>query len=358
MEAYTFSPDFELPKTPRPIAIIGAGGIVEEAHLPAYRKAGWPIHGIFDIRPDRAEKIADYFGITNVYSSLDDLITDTPTDAVYDIAVPASQLIDILVQLPDGANLMMQKPMGETLDESKDIMALCDVKHLTASVNFQMKLIPSIIAAKRLIDQGAIGELHDMEIRMNIHHPWELWDFLFGLPRMEMLYHSIHYMDMIRHFLGMPDRIYAKTFQHPKQMRLASTRSVIVFDYGDTPIRAFINTNHGHEFGIRHQDSFVKWEGTKGAIKATLGKNINFPKGEADQFEYFLSEQQERGWIQADIPGAWYPDAFLATMADLQCAIENPNSPHITSVKHAYDTMRLVEAAYLSNNTGGTKIPQ
>src|SRR3546814_17797127 len=98
----------------------------------------------------------------------------------------------------------------------------------------------------------------------------------------------------------MPDRVYAKTFQHPKQMQLASTRSVIIFDYEDQPIRAFVNTNHGHDFGIKHQDSFVKWEGDKGAIKATLGKNINFPKGEEDHFEYFLSGEPQQDWVSAD----------------------------------------------------------
>lgn len=345
-----------MPIIPRPIYIIGAGGIMEEAHLPSYQKAGWNVSGIFDIEQKRAHKLATTFGIPNVYTSLTDLLAEASEGAIFDIAVPASQLTAILQQLPLGANVMMQKPMGETLADAKEILYLCKSRRFTASVNFQMKLIPSIIAAKRMIDQGAIGVLHDMEIRMNIYHPWELWDFLFGIPRMEMLYHSIHYMDMIRYFFGMPTHIYAKTFQHPKQMQLASTRSVIIFDY-DQPIRAFINTNHGHDFGLLHQDSFVKWEGTKGAIKATLGKNINFPKGEADHFSYFITEHRSEGWIEADIPGAWYPDAFMASMADLQCAIEDTKAPHITSVNKAYDTMRLVEAAYQSNETGGTLIP-
>ncbi|SFC66350.1 Predicted dehydrogenase [Parapedobacter composti] len=357
MSSYTLSTSFNRPIRSFPIVVIGAGGIVEEAHLPAYRKTGWHVLGIHDRQVDKADRLAERFEIPNVYDSLDALIANTPADAVYDIAVPASQLLAILRQLPDGANVLMQKPMGENLGAAREILQLCEAKRFTASVNFQMKLIPSVIAAKRLIEQGAIGKLHDMEIRMNIHHPWELWDFLFGLPRMEMLYHSIHYMDMIRYFLGMPIRVYAKTYQHPMQMQLASTRSVIMFDY-EQPIRAFVNTNHGHAFGIAHQDSFVKWEGTQGAIKATLGKNINFPQGEADRFEYFLSDQPQQGWITAPIRGAWYPDAFIAAMADLQCAIENPASPHVTSVKHAYDTMRLVEAAYLSSDTGGTAIPE
>lgn len=356
MTHYKLSADFKLPANPKPIVVIGAGGIMEEAHLPAYRKANWPVLGIYDLQLEKAQRVASLFGIPAVYDSLEALVSNVPPDVVFDIAVPASRLIDILNQLPQGANVMMQKPMGETLEAAKEILHICETKHFTASVNFQMKLIPSIIAAKHLINQGAIGDLHDMEIRMNIYHPWELWEFLFGIPRMEMLYHSIHYMDMIAYFLGMPKQIYAKTFQHPKQMQLASTRSVIIFDY-DRPIRAFVNTNHGHDFGLDHQDSFVKWEGTKGAIKATLGKNINFPKGEADHFAYFLSDHPTDGWIEATIPGAWYPDAFIATMADLQCAIEDPTSAHITSVKHAYDTMRLVEAAYLSNDRGGTPLP-
>lgn len=357
MSIYNLTADFKMPNRPRPIAVIGAGGIVEEAHLPAYRKAGWPVDRIYDVQGKKATRLAVAFGIRDVHDSLEELISHASPDTVFDIAVPASQLANILRQLPAGANVMMQKPMGETLENAKEILHICESRKLTASVNFQMKFIPSIIAAKNLIDQGAIGELHDMEIRMNIHHPWELWDFLFGLPRMEMLYHSIHYMDMIKYFLGMPAQVYAKTFQHPKQMQLASTRSVIVFDY-ERPVRAFVNTNHGHDFGLKHQDSFVKWEGTKGAIKATLGKNINFPKGEEDRFEYFLSDNASAGWVEEKIPGAWYPDAFMAAMADLQCAIEDPNAPHATSAKHAYDTMCLVEAAYLSHDHGGTPIPR
>ncbi|MCC6777635.1 MAG: gfo/Idh/MocA family oxidoreductase, partial [Hyphomicrobiales bacterium] len=37
------------PSTPRPIVIIGAGGIVTDAHLPAYRLAGFPVAGVFDL---------------------------------------------------------------------------------------------------------------------------------------------------------------------------------------------------------------------------------------------------------------------------------------------------------------------
>jgi hypothetical protein len=36
------------PSHPRPIVIIGAGGIVRAAHLPTYRALGFPVAGLFD----------------------------------------------------------------------------------------------------------------------------------------------------------------------------------------------------------------------------------------------------------------------------------------------------------------------
>ena len=46
----------QLPSEKRPIYIIGAGGIVNDAHLPAYKIAGFNVQGIFDINEAKAKK--------------------------------------------------------------------------------------------------------------------------------------------------------------------------------------------------------------------------------------------------------------------------------------------------------------
>ena len=74
-----------LPRSPRPIVIIGAGGIVTDAHLPAYGLAGFPVAGIFDINADRAAKVAEGAG-TRAFRTLDEAIA-TP-NAIYDLALP------------------------------------------------------------------------------------------------------------------------------------------------------------------------------------------------------------------------------------------------------------------------------
>jgi len=345
-----------MPLKPLPIVMVGAGGIVKGAHLPAYRKAGWKVEAIYDVRRDRAEELAAAFGIGRVFDSMEQVARESPVPSVFDVAVPASNLIEVLRQLPDGAVVMMQKPMGENIDEARKILKLCRDKRLVAAVNFQMRFIPAVVAAKNIIDAGHIGELHDMEIRMNIFHPWYLWEFLFHIPRMEMLYHSIHYMDLLRYFFGNPVKVYAKTLKHPKMMQLASTRSVILLEY-DNIIKAHINTNHGHAFGEKYQDSFIKFEGTKGAIKTTLGLNINYPDGVDDSFEYCLLEEDRRPeWRSVHIPESWFPDAFLGSMANLQCFAEGSSQVLINGVDSAFQTMQVVEAAYLSSDAGGTLI--
>ena len=70
----------------RPIGIVGAGGIVDYGHLPAYEKAGLEVAAIFDIDRDRAKDVAKRHGIETVYGSQEELLEDERVEVV-DIAV-------------------------------------------------------------------------------------------------------------------------------------------------------------------------------------------------------------------------------------------------------------------------------
>lgn len=346
-----------LPEHPRPIVSIGAGGIVRDAHYPAYQKVGFSVAGVYDLDAKRAAEMAANFGVPKVYASLQEAVGSAPPDAVFDVAVPASAILDILPHIPDGRGVLIQKPMGENLSDARKILDICHSKKLIAAVNFQLRYAPYVLAARSLIAQGAIGDVHDMEVRVMVYTPWQMWSFMYGIPRVEILYHSVHYLDLIRSFLGEPNGIYAKTLRHPKQAKLASTRTTMILDYGDT-LRANISVNHGHEYGLRHQESYVKWEGTRGAIKATLGLLMNYPKGEPDSFEYCVLEpDKEPTWESVPLSGSWFPDAFIGTMSSLMRFMEGSSDMLPTSVDDAYKTMALVEAAYQSSESGATPIP-
>ena len=111
-----------------PIIIIGAGGIVRDAHLPAYKNVGFKVLGIYNRSKEKAEKLAAQFRIPNVYDSVADAVKSAPANTVYDITIMPECFIETLQQLPDGCAVLMQKPMGDNFVQAKEILDLCRKK--------------------------------------------------------------------------------------------------------------------------------------------------------------------------------------------------------------------------------------
>jgi predicted dehydrogenase len=342
-----------LPVRKRPICILGAGAIVQAAHLPAYFKAGFEVIALADHETGKASAVARQHSIPAAFDSIAEAIRFAPPNAVFDIAVPASQLLSLLELLPPRAAVLMQKPMGATLEQACTIRDLCRARSLTAAVNFQLRYAPNHLGAVALAEAGVLGDLHDLEINVRTYTPWHLWGFLATAPRLEILYHSIHYLDLARAWLGEPAGVYARTVRNPQCGNLAPTKSTILLDYGDDK-RVLITTNHGHEFPATSQQSFAQWEGTRGAIRMDMGVNLDYPKGRPDRLAYALRGTQE--WQEVPLSGNWFPDAFMGSMGVLQAHLEDPSRDLPTNFESAYRTMALVEAAYRSSSRGGESI--
>ena len=162
--------EHQLPNNPKPIAIIGAGGIVHDAHLPAYRKAGFDVAAIYDLDAEKSQNLANMFGIGSVCTSLDELIEIAERKGcVYDVALPPAAILSAIDQIPDESGVLIQKPMGSDLSEAHKILALCRKKRFIAGMNFQLRHAPYIKASRQIIDSGIIGELHDIDVRMNVY---------------------------------------------------------------------------------------------------------------------------------------------------------------------------------------------
>jgi predicted dehydrogenase len=341
-----------LPAAPRPIVSIGAGSIVRDAHLPAYRAARLPVLGLHDLDQGRARALAREFGIARVFESLDEALA--VEGAVFDVALPPAELSGMVERLPVGAAALLQKPMGVDLADATRILETCRLRKITAAVNFQLRFAPNFLVLRDLVDSGALGRLVECEVRVNCRMPWETWPFLGALERMEILMHSIHYLDLVRSFLGEPKGAYARTVRHPDAPDLASTRTSAILDYGDD-VRCVISTNHHHSYGSRHEASAIRLEGTAGAAVATMGVNLDYPRGRPDELEVAA---RGGGWEPVQLVGGWFPDAFRGTMSNLQRHVAGEDPVLLTSVEDAWRTMALVEACYAADRSGGTPIPE
>jgi predicted dehydrogenase len=345
----TLRQHWPMPSAQRPIVILGSGGIVRDAHLPAYRKAGFAVRGLYDLDRGRAEALAREWGIAEVYGSLEEAAAQ---DAVFDVAAPPVAHREILSALPEGAAVLLQKPMGLDLGEASAIRAVCRARGLKAAVNFQLRYSPMMLAVADAIARGVLGTLVEIEVHINLVTPWDLFPHLIPNPRVEIVSHSIHYLDTIRALAGDPRAVFARSYGHPASA-LAQTRTSAILDYGP-PLRVTLSINHHHDFGRKFQDASFRVEGTDGAAMVKLGLLLDYPKGEPDE----LWVAPKGGpWRQVELAGAWFPDAFIGPMANLQRFAAGEDESLQTGVEDAWRTMALVEACYAANDTPGTPVP-
>ena len=345
---------WDVPARPRPIVIIGAGAIVRTAHIPAYQRLGFPVAGLFDVRSEVASALAAQCGIPAVHRSLQEACAAGKADgAIFDVAVPGNQVLDILRSLPAGAAVLIQKPMGEDLEMARAIRAACVERRLVAAMNFQLRFSPNMLALRDLLSRGRLGDIVDIEVRLQVRQPWETWPFMRGLPRLEILYHSIHYLDAIRLIAGEPLGVYCRAVGHPALREFSDPRSSIILDYGQR-VRCSLTLNHTHVFGPRHRVSMFKIEGTAGAALLGMGVNLDYPKGLPDTLE--VAEAGE--WRPLPLRGSWFTEAFEGPMSNLQRFVAGEDEALLSPVGDAIRTMAVVEACYQSSAAGGTPIPE
>ncbi|MEZ2220470.1 Gfo/Idh/MocA family protein [Rhizobium sp. RCC_161_2] len=339
------------PRAPRPIVIFGAGSIVGDAHLPAYRKAGFQVVGLYDPDAEKAAALASQWGIRAFTSEAEALAVE---GAIFDLATPPAAHTEILGKLPRGSFALIQKPMGSDLAGATEILKVCRERDIKAAVNFQLRFAPMMLALHDAVEKGYLGEVVDFDAWLALATPWGLWPFLKGLPRIEIAMHSIHYLDFIRGLLGNPLGVHAKTIGHPNH-EMAQTRTAAILDYGDK-VRCVLSVNHDHDFGRKFQACEFRISGTKGAAYIKLGVNLDYPRGEPD--ELWIKPDGGSDWVEVKLEGAWFPDAFVNRMANLQRFASGENKELVGSVEDAWQTMALVEAAYQSSAAPATPIAE
>jgi predicted dehydrogenase len=335
---------------PRPIVIIGAGGIVRDAHLPAYRLTNFQVAGVYDRDLSRAEAIGREWGVPvmpNLAAAVD------VENAVFDLALPPQSHIEVLSALPRGSIVLLQKPMGRDLSEATRILEMVEDLQLTAAVNFQLRFAPMMLAVGDALKRGIFGKLTEIEVHLNLLTPWDQFPYLRGLPRVEIAVHSIHYLDLIRHLVGDPASVMARTLKHPLSA-LAQTRTSAILDYNE--LRCTLSINHDHAYGRRFQDATFRLEGTDGAALVKLGALLDYPKGEPD--ELWIARRENGEWEPIPLEGSWFPHAFIGVMSNLQRYANGEDDHLITSARDAWHTMALVEACFRSSAEPGTPVPR
>ena len=339
----------EIPLSHRtPVAIVGAGGIVDGAHLPAYKKAGLDIVGITDVDIDKARDVATRHGIKKVYASLDEMLSESEA-TIFDIAVPADTQPELFEKIARaGKHILAQKPMATTVAAGERMADLVDEFKIIAGVNQQLRFEEGVAAAHEMVELGWIGEVSNFSVTVNLITPWELWPWAKDLERLEVMLHSIHYHDLIRWFLGDPETVFCVAGRTNGQYPKGETRTISTYKYA-AGVSALVHANHVNRGGDNYAEYRI--DGDKGSIRGTLGLLYDYPNGRVDTLEVNSQVVPTDGWMPYPVTTRWFPDAFIGTMGSVMSAIAIGSAVR-SSVRDNVNTLKLVQALYRSMDTG------
>ena len=340
------------------IGILGSGFIVSECHLVAYRKAGFNPVAIASRNRDRAAKTALLHEIPRVHDSYDALLDDR-TIEVLDIAVPPNALLGLIQKACERKTvkgILAQKPLGVNYAEAVEAVTACEKAGITLAVNQNMRYDHSVRAAKKLLQNGTIGEPVLATIDMRAIPHWQPWQAELDWATLRIM--SIHHLDTFRYWFGEPERMYCSTRPDPRtKFPHSDGICTYILEYAnELRCVAIDDTWTGPAREGCAADLGIKWriEGLNGLAIGTIGW-CHDPYTTPSTVQY--ASKGHHGFQAPVWPESWFPDAFSGTMAELLCAIEDNTQPSISG-RDNLKTMSLVEVGYVSAASHNAVSPQ
>jgi predicted dehydrogenase len=349
--------DATLPEMPEKkdfaIGCIGAGFIMNDCHLVAYRNAGFNPAAISSLRPESREAAASRHSIKKVYDTWQDLIRD-PEIEIIDIAVPPDIQLEVVreaVKHTHIKGILCQKPIAMSLKDAREIVKLGKDSGIPIAVNSNMRYDQSMRALKYALDNKLLGTPVIATIEMRAIPHWQ--EFLKKYPLLELFAMGIHHIDIFRYLFGSPEKITALCRTDPRT-RFPHSDGITqyTYQYGDGLMATSLDDVWAWPNEPCEKDIYIKWrvEGLDGMASGFIGWPM-YPARAPSTFR--LTNKNTNGWVEPKWDTVWFPDAFAGTMASLLRAVESGRTPEI-SAEDNINTIGCVEACYASIREGRT----
>ncbi|MGJ6981644.1 Gfo/Idh/MocA family protein [Aestuariimicrobium soli] len=187
-------------------ALVGVGD-VSVVHLEAIASIeGAELVALVESDPERAESAREH-GVP-VFSDHLEMYREIHPDVVH-VTTPHHQHAPVAIDLLDaGANVLLEKPLANSRSAADALVAAADRAHGKLAVCLQNRYNASSVQLKKLIDEGALGEIKGAWANVvwtrtadyYARRPWrgKLAEAGSGV----LINQSIHTLDLVQWFLG------------------------------------------------------------------------------------------------------------------------------------------------------------
>ncbi len=326
------------------ICLIGAGraGMIHAANF-ANKVPGAHMAAVVDVVEDAAKNAAAQLNIDRYHTDYRAALNDKAIDAVV-VVSPTNLHEQIVIDCANAKkHVFCEKPMAMTVQECDAMIAVCEVNDVKLQIGFMRRHDESFQEAKRLLNEGAIGEL--VQIHSCTRGPSKPRPWMYDLKKSNGILAEVnsHDIDSVRWFSGSEYKsLYAVggNYRNPEVAEQYPDYydSVLVNGEMRSGVQFSINGAAYVQYGY---DSRVELVGTKGALHVGRS-NRGFTT--CVTVENGMSTPFIRSWTEL------FRDAYLREDIGFIDSIMNDTPPLVTG----RDGRMAVEAVFAGNESIAT----
>ena len=325
------------------IGLIGCGGISAH-HLTAYKAAGYRVVAFCDLVRSRAEgRAAEFYPGAATYTDAGELLRRDDIEVV-DIAThPTERAPLIEAAILSGKHILSQKPFVTDLDRGERLVDLADQKGVRLAVNQNGRWAPHFSYIRQAIAAGLLGDVIAAHLSVHWDHNWIIGSEFNRVRHIVLYDFAIHWFDIVTQFMGdrTATRVYASNARTASQRAAPPLLGQALIEYDGA--QASLGFDADVKFGPEDR-TYVA--GTAGAV-SSVGPSLG---------DQALTLYTARGRSTPDLKGAWFPDGFHGSMAELLCSIEESRPPG-NSARGNLKSLALCFAACASAEERQPKTP-
>jgi UDP-N-acetyl-2-amino-2-deoxyglucuronate dehydrogenase len=194
--------------------IVGCGVISGTHALCIEELPGAELAAVCDIRPERAQALAERFPAA-VFSDVTEMLHSTELDVVC-ITTPSGLHAEVGVAAARaGKHVIVEKPIDVSLEKADTLIQSCREAGVKLSCISQHRFDPAVMALRKAVDENLLGRLnfggsHTKWYRAQDYYDNSDWHGTWALDGGGALINqSIHYVDLLHYIMGPVAEIHA-----------------------------------------------------------------------------------------------------------------------------------------------------
>jgi len=268
------------------VLVAGAGANIFSAHRRGLTAIGAEVVGVYDTDGEKARRIGYELGC-RVHADVSALLAE-PADLTVILAPHPFHAELAIASLQAGKHVLVEKPMAVQVAEADAMSAAATRLGLVLAVAFQQRTRREVSAARRMIEQGSLGDLRRADVlatwpRRSAYFRTAPWR---GTWRGEgggvLINQGQHDLDLLCHLAGRPSRVIGWTASRLHPIETEDTAQAMIEWPGGAMGSIHISTA---EFDEAQR---IELTGTRGRLRLLPGR-LEVVHGAGDFREYASS---------------------------------------------------------------------